>query len=376
MFSPLKNFSDMAGLFDNLTYGKAMGIGVAGSAVNGLFGFLGNMYNNAQYKKMYEQQYRDSLDFYKMQMDDQWRMWNANNAYNTPSAQAARMRAAGINPDLAYSQIDTGNSGSAPSVPTPNLPVQQYTPLSAEVFSIMPNILETIERIQNIDANELSISEQVDDDVIRTLLGTLTDEDIQSLKDNRFDFRILGTDFWSKIPGLSRRRARFYAERAYNMMRSPEFFERYNRAKLGDTDSMFELQKILGNPRYDKSGEVNKILSDFLQLVNSTDMAILRSRRSEARYQSDYNEQLDPDIAASQQNVSRDYAKEEKEFEKKFFDYLNADKDDTTAVGRAIRQFLGGLYLILSRMNGLGPSFSKSSSTGPMGNTHSTSIGF
>lgn len=359
-----------------LTIGTVLAANAAGNAANGLFGFLGNLYNNAQNRKMYEQQYRDSIAFYKMQMNDQWKMWNINNAYNTPAAQSARMRDAGINPDLAYNQIDSGNSGSAPTAPTPNVPVQQYTPLSAEVFSIMPNILETIERLQGIDANELSISQQVDNDIMRTLLGTLADDDIQGLKDNHFDFRILGTDFWSKIPGLSRRRSKFYAERAYNMMRSPEFFERYNKAKQGDVSAMFELQKILGNPRYDSSGEVNSILSEFLQLVNSTDMAILRSRRSEARYQSEYNEQLDPDVAAEQQNISRDYTKEEKEFEKKFFDYLNASKDDTTAFGRVVRQFLGGLYLILTRINGLGPSFSKSSTTGPMGNTHSTSIGF
>ena len=359
-----------------MTIGTALAAGAAGNAVNGLFGFLGNMYNNAQNKKMYEQQYRDSLNFYRMQMRDQWSMWNANNAYNTPAAQASRMRDAGINPDLAYNQIDTGNSGSAPSAPTPNVPVQQYTPLSAEVFSIMPNILETVERLQGIDANELSISEQVDEDVMRTLLGTLTDEDIQSLKDNRFDLRILGTDFWSNIPGLSRRRAKFYAERAYTIMRSPEFFERFNRAKAGDADSMFELQKILGNPLFSSDGSVSAALSDFLELVNETDMSVLRSRKSESDYQSEYNDLLDPEIAASQQNTSKDYDEQRKSFEKRFYDYLNGDKDETTKAGYIVRQFLGGLYLILAQMNGLGPSFSKSSSTGPMGNTHSTSIGF
>lgn len=359
-----------------MTIGTALAASAAGKAANGLFGFLGNVYNNNYQKELYRQQYRDSINFYNMQMKDQWNMWNANNAYNTPAAQAARMRDAGMNPDLAYNQIDTGNSGSAPSAPTPNVPVQQYTPLSAEVFSIMPSILETVERLQNIDANELSISEQIDNDVMRTLLGTLTSDDIQSLKDNRFDFRILGTDFWSKIPGVSRRRSKFYAERAYNMMRSPEFFERFNKAKAGDVDAMFSFQQIFGNPRFGRDGEINKVLSDFLKLVNDTDISVLQSRKTESDYQKRYNEQLDPDIAAEQQNTSRDYDSQRKEFEKRFYDFLNAGKEETSGAGYVVRQFLGGLYLILSQMNGLGPSFSKSSSVGPMGNTHSTSIGF
>ena len=64
---------------DPLTFGQALGVQVGGNAANGLFGLFSNLINNKAQKKLYEQQYRDSIDFYNMQMQDQWDMWNANN---------------------------------------------------------------------------------------------------------------------------------------------------------------------------------------------------------------------------------------------------------------------------------------------------------
>ena len=45
-----------------------------------------------------------NLNLAKMQ--NQWNIdqWRRENEYNSPSAVAARMKAAGLNPDLAYSQ--------------------------------------------------------------------------------------------------------------------------------------------------------------------------------------------------------------------------------------------------------------------------------
>ncbi|WGL31466.1 DNA pilot protein [Dipodfec virus UOA04_Rod_1087] len=48
-------------------------------------------------------------------------MWNAQNAYNTPSAQMARYREAGLNPNLVYGQGTNGNSNSIPTPATPTM---------------------------------------------------------------------------------------------------------------------------------------------------------------------------------------------------------------------------------------------------------------
>lgn len=41
-------------------------------------------------------------------------MWDYQNAYNTPAAQMARLKAAGLNPALMYGQGTTGNASGAP----------------------------------------------------------------------------------------------------------------------------------------------------------------------------------------------------------------------------------------------------------------------
>lgn len=43
-------------------------------------------------------------------------LWREQAAYNTPANQVARLRAAGLNPNLFYSQGDTGNMSSAPTM--------------------------------------------------------------------------------------------------------------------------------------------------------------------------------------------------------------------------------------------------------------------
>ena len=60
--------------------------------------FLNNYYSKKNTKKAYE---RD-LAF-----------WNMQNEYNTPENQMARLKEAGLNPNLIYGQISSGNSSSS-----------------------------------------------------------------------------------------------------------------------------------------------------------------------------------------------------------------------------------------------------------------------
>ena len=62
---------------------------------------MGNEYNMAMLDK---------------QIQEQWKMWQAENEYNSASAQRARLEAAGLNP---YLMMDGGNAGSASSMTAP-----------------------------------------------------------------------------------------------------------------------------------------------------------------------------------------------------------------------------------------------------------------
>jgi len=59
----------------------------------------GNLLSMIWQRRQYERQRRDALDF-----------WNKQNEYNAPVNQMARLRAAGLNPNLMYGQGNVGNS--------------------------------------------------------------------------------------------------------------------------------------------------------------------------------------------------------------------------------------------------------------------------
>jgi hypothetical protein len=88
--------------------GAAVGIG--GSLLNSMFQGIANRRQN---KRM--------VDFWKM-----------NNEYNHPSAQMARLREAGLNPNLIYGSSASGAAGNSSGAPTPETdPVSIGNPLAA-----------------------------------------------------------------------------------------------------------------------------------------------------------------------------------------------------------------------------------------------------
>lgn len=67
---------------------------------------------NASNERMNAANNKLQMDLWHEQQEYDYKMWQENNAYNTPSAQVERLKAAGINPALALSNISTGESSS------------------------------------------------------------------------------------------------------------------------------------------------------------------------------------------------------------------------------------------------------------------------
>lgn len=67
---------------------------------------------NASNERMNAANNQLQMDLWHEQQEYDYKMWQENNAYNTPSAQVERLKAAGINPALALSSISTGESRS------------------------------------------------------------------------------------------------------------------------------------------------------------------------------------------------------------------------------------------------------------------------
>lgn len=113
------------------------GSGVLGSLVGGIFGSASQ--NSANKTNMHIAQMNNEFNERMMQkqMNYNTDMWNKQNEYNAPSAQVARLKAAGLNPYLMMSGSN-GNLGSASSANSANMAsssgnpnMQAYNPQSA-----------------------------------------------------------------------------------------------------------------------------------------------------------------------------------------------------------------------------------------------------
>lgn len=99
---------------------------IVGGIISGVGSLLGGLGSSAMNNKAVQDTNKANMEIAKYQ--SQWQqqenekayqrslnMWNLQNEYNSPTQQMARIRAAGLNPNLVYGNGVTGNSaGSTP----------------------------------------------------------------------------------------------------------------------------------------------------------------------------------------------------------------------------------------------------------------------
>lgn len=89
-------------------------LGGVNSVVGGASSIAGLGLQHRYNKEMAELQNQYNID-----------MWNRQNEYNSPLQQMNRLKEAGLNPNLMYSQGNVGNASSAPQMSAPNAPDAQ-----------------------------------------------------------------------------------------------------------------------------------------------------------------------------------------------------------------------------------------------------------
>lgn len=113
---------------------------------------------------------------YERQLADQHKLWQENNAYNSPSAQMARLKAAGLNPNLVYQ--NGGVTAPSDQISPPSF---QTSPIN-EFNSVMPNAIQASSIEADIDnKNALTANILADNRVKDTPLGQL--EEFNQLTD-------------------------------------------------------------------------------------------------------------------------------------------------------------------------------------------------
>lgn len=220
--------------------------------------------------------FRTGYDTYHENMDNASAAWLAqqeNNsyeeAYNSPEAQAARMRAAGLNPDIAPSQIEPGQATeftepeSMPESPT-GIDIDAFSSAceisskiaalaldavtgSAGLFTtITGGAINLTEGINKLDEQELVIGEK---------LREMANESYGELEKIASDFNELGGgqnwgakitagagDFLAKARGLSGRNKKKFAKMYNSMAKSAT-------AKMKTLEKEGKLTELEANPK-------------------------------------------------------------------------------------------------------------------------------
>lgn len=102
------------------SFGNSLISGGAG-IISGLFGALGqNVAIDKQIKAQQEENEKNRMyNFNLAQLQNKWNLeqWNRENEYNSPAQQMARLKAAGLNPDMMYQNGTSGlTAASSPSM--------------------------------------------------------------------------------------------------------------------------------------------------------------------------------------------------------------------------------------------------------------------
>lgn len=101
------------------------------AAIAGGASLLGQGINAYSTGRMNRRSERFAWNMYGQQRQDAMADWNMQNAYNDPSAQMARLQAAGLNPNLVYGSGSAANTTTAPrgaNAPTPRFQAPQVDP--------------------------------------------------------------------------------------------------------------------------------------------------------------------------------------------------------------------------------------------------------
>ena len=121
------------------------------SAGGGLFSGIANIISQGMANKANMQAIRENNELQRELAEYQWsknlEMWNLQNQYNSPLAQMQRFKAAGLNPNLIYSQ---GNAGNASSMPSYQSPTTQAVTRNAVKFGNFNMALDLLSKYQSI----------------------------------------------------------------------------------------------------------------------------------------------------------------------------------------------------------------------------------
>lgn len=112
-------------------------------------------------------------------INEQWKMWNATNLYNTPASQMERYKSAGLNPNLIYGQSNTTNAANVGTSVSPKV-----NPIDFSQFSqSLPQLLSFLSQSNQVRRNRFQ--NKVDEGTAGSL--AISNEIAEALKTTNID---------------------------------------------------------------------------------------------------------------------------------------------------------------------------------------------
>ena len=142
------------------------GIGAGLSGLGSIFNYFSQKNANAANLQIARETNQANLDLYNKQFSDQYKLWKENNAYNDPSAQMSRLKAAGLNPTLNMGSNPTGTAQAA-TAPSANpmigahmeAPMVNYSDVASSINAISDSIKKSAEA-KGIQTNNQYIAQE------------------------------------------------------------------------------------------------------------------------------------------------------------------------------------------------------------------------
>lgn len=117
---------------------------------------------------------------------NQWSIeqWNRQNEYNSPVNQVARLKEAGLNPNVMAGQISTGNSSSSPSAASAHAEGYHYSPVPSglpQVIGLFTNLANLAMSLSTAQKQQNLLQSQADYNAARTYNETFGRREALSL---------------------------------------------------------------------------------------------------------------------------------------------------------------------------------------------------
>lgn len=276
---------------------------------------------------MYNRQYSDTLAMYERQLADARENTADERAYNSPAAEAARLKAAGINPALQGVNSPTSPASSTPSGSVPGAagaPAAQpinFSQFVPNFATLVENIVDVLGSVEDLRAKHLANRNAETDVIDDAISSVVTPETLRSLADDvnygtfvrllsskdggAREFSYLSPEELNSYKkfsgisgiisnalmseGISKKRAYRLSRRALNRIRSSEFKAKY----LGELDSsessLYGMTSTRSSLGYSPFGDVSGELADLAKVLTTYNLMVSGSNADNAKARSYIN---------------------------------------------------------------------------------------